>query len=712
MLRMQNGKFKRKSELYVEKYDSKSPKTITIGEYEVPLPDQPPLETMENYGLRRRQQMFRRTITPKGLKRWDKREERAYVEAEWHKRKHGVWYLINGKPVYLTGKAYTFFNYWPKESGGLPDFRMEAVEFFLLWDYVERDPHAYGLLDVKARRLGDTEKSLFILWEYASRVRKSWAGMQNITETDAKDNFKRIVEANQKMVYFFKPVSRGSSDPEKALEFRYPEERLTKKGAGKTDQDLILDDEELGKRPLYSKIDYETTKIKRYDGKRLARYHLDEPGKMTEMNPVKQWGILKPTMHLNGGKLIVGKSLFTTTVEDLKNGETLSNVQKLWDGADPNERDENGKTANGLYRIFRNALLAAEVDRYGFHKKKELEEMILKERDYLLSKGWLEDYTDLCRRMPLELDDVFKVPANECRLMPAVLDQRLKELRLKQNWDGSPQPPKAMRYTLAWAKGTPGEVVAIIDPNGRWEISQHPVRPNHVEFVDGFTMPGNRRMYSGGLDPVDHTTTDGAGSKVGLSIFRSYDDQVDGHLPKDENGEILESHVHLMQSDQFVCAYSHRPDDPYEAYEDVLKTMMYFGCGVLSENQKPGFLNWINNFMDGKYAFWAYKRPSQTVVTTNKGNTKTGAPATIPVVNLYVDALLYYIKRRIRCTHLPMLINDWRMFKVTNRRDRDLSVASGFNLLKAYDNVQQIMEDRQQAWTDASVIWKKYKRAA
>lgn len=711
---MQNGREMYKGkELYVKSYSS-SPKTIRIDEYDVPLPDMPPQETMENFGERRRQQIFSRTKVPRNIRQWDERDRREFVAAEWHKRMNGVWYLINGKPVYLTGPAYVYFNYWHIEAGGLPDFRMEAVEFFLLWEMVERDKNCYGLLDIKARRLGDTEKALFLLWEYTSRIRKAWAGMQNITETDAKDNFKRIVDANERMIFFFKPVSRGSSNPEKVLEFRYPEGRVTKKSLeGESTTDVLLEDDEKVKRPLGSKIDYETTKVKRYDGKRLSRYHLDEPGKMTEMNPVKQWGVIKPAMALQGGRVIVGKAIFTTTVEEMSNGKTLKNALKLWEGADPKVRDGNGKTANGMIRVFRNALYGAPVDRWGFHQKQEMERMLLAERDALLLKGWLEDYTDLCRRQPLTLDDVFTLPAEECRLLPALLDNRSKQLRERLNPDGTPCPPKANRYSLVWRNGVfGGQVDAVLDQNGRFEISQHPIRPNYIEILDNQILPGNRRIYKSGMDPVDHTTEDGGGSKVGFTVFRSYDEAVDGHLAKDENGEILPEEVFKMQTDQFVLAYSHRPDDPYESYEDCLKAMIYYGCPTLSENQKPGFLNWIATIHGGKWAFWAMRRPSQTVTTTNQGRTKTGAPATPSVVNLYVDALLYFVKRRIACTHLPMLIADWRQFKVTNRKDRDLSVASGFNLLAVYDNIQQISEEKKDAWTNSKAIWKKHKRAA
>jgi hypothetical protein len=271
--------FKRKSELYVKRY-APNPKTIRIEEYDVPLPVMPKRSEMENFELTRRQQRFRRTVVPRDLQYWDKRDENAFVEAEFHKRKNGVWYLINNKPIYLTGKAYMFFNYWHVEAGGLPEFRMEAVEFFLFWEMVENDNNCYGAAWFKPRRIGETEKVLFLLSEYATRVRNSQCGMQSIKESDAYKNYKRLVTGFSKLPYFFKPVQKGTDDPEKKLEFKYPAQLIThkklKENSGQ--QEYVLMERDMDKVPLDSQVNFETTKLKRYDSNRLGRYYLDELG--------------------------------------------------------------------------------------------------------------------------------------------------------------------------------------------------------------------------------------------------------------------------------------------------------------------------------------------------------------------------------------------------------------------------------------------------
>lgn len=705
--------FKRKKDLYVCTY-SDDPKTIRIGEYDVPLPDMPKHSEMENYGITRRQQRFKRTIVPRDLQFWDKRDERAFVEAEWHKRKNGQWWLINNKPIYLTGKAYVFFNYWNIEAGGLPDFRMEAVEFFLWWEMIERNPNAYGGLVLKPRRIGETEKVLFLWAEYSTRVRNSKCGMQALKEDDAKANYKRLVAGVSKLPYFFKPKSKGTDDPEKKLEFKYPAQLITMKQLKERqgEEEYVITQNDMDRQPLNSLVDYETTKLKRYDSRRLNRYYLDEFGKMTEMNPVKQWGVIKPTMHMYSGKVIVGKSAFTSTIEDFKDGETMENARTLWRGADPNNLDANGRTANGMLRLFRSALLTGEVDRFGFHKKKEIEEFIMNERKSLLDKGFLDEYAELCRRQPLSIEDVFTLPSSECALLPGLLDRRKRQIMDRVNPDGSPYKPLAIRGDLVWENNMFGGNVAWVpNPNGRWSISQHPVRPNHRERLDYLDVPGNRRLYSNGVDPVDHMSNMGKGSDFAIAIFRRYDDSVDGHLMKDENGEILASEVWKMKTDQFVCTYRHRHDDPHQGYDDALKTAIYYGVPMNVESQKPGVINWVSQLFGGRLREYVRHRIESTMtpgIRKRKKVDEKGTPASTKTINMYVDGLKYHIKRRIDTYHHMDQLDDYRQFKVTNRTVCDLAVASGFAVLNALDNIRDIQEEREEAWSQP--LWKKFKQ--
>jgi hypothetical protein len=699
--------FKKKSELYTA--DWSNPSFIKLGEFDVPIPTMPPREEMENYGLPRRQQRFRRTVVPRAIRMWDKRMEREFVESEWHKRRNGVWYLINGKPIYLTGAAYVFFNYWYTEKDERPTFRMEAVEWFLFMDMCWWDEHCFGASFWKGRRIGETEKALFYGWERITRYRSSHFGMQHTTDNDAYGNFSRVVNGANKMIYFFSPERKGSSDPKELLEYKYPPEIFTKKKMeGRDDNQFQMRAEDLIRPGLNSRVSYEATKFKRYDGKALVYYYLDEPWKiLKEMPVIRQVGVIKQAMAVENGTRIVGLMCLTSTVEEINPGQgegTIEVSMKFWSMCDPDARNANGRTTSGLYRMFRSAELSGPIDRFGFHKKKETREAIMNARNDLLKKGFLEEYADLCRRQPLTIEDCFMLPASDCRLMPGLLDRRIREINSSELINGDPYYSPSAMYDLVWKGGIfGGEVEAILNPNGRWEISQHPSRPNFTRIEDGKIIPGNRAAYEGGADTVDHTKPSGKASKQSLVIHRKYDEVVDGHLEKDPaTGEILDEEVYKMETDQFVCCYVHRSVDPYEGYEDMLKTLIYYGCRVHPETNKPGFLNWLVRLKDGKYTRFIRMRPLSTLQgvrgSSRAAANKPGTPATTSTINLYTDGLIHYVKRRVNCTHLLTVLKDFRQFNVKNRTKRDITVAAGYALLSSYDDIGQIHEDRKNAW--------------
>jgi len=260
--------------LYTKTYAQRLTRNIPGFEVPVPLPDMPPRKEMVNFELNVTKQKFVRTEVPHDIKNWEKKREDQFVADEWHKRLNGVWYLIKGEPVYVTGPAYVFFNYWQTEGGTLPHFRMEAVDYFQVWDFILDSPKCYGLLDIKCRRVGDTEKALFCGWELVTRYKNSNFGMQKTTDDEAWKNFQRVVKSNRFMVYFFKPVPFDSDSPSKRLDFKYPKTKNNKKQRS-AKEDIKYDP----KTELGSSIDYRPTELKAYDGERLRYYYLDEPGK-------------------------------------------------------------------------------------------------------------------------------------------------------------------------------------------------------------------------------------------------------------------------------------------------------------------------------------------------------------------------------------------------------------------------------------------------
>jgi hypothetical protein len=681
-------KFTEAKDLYVERY-APVPKTMTIWEHAVPLPVLPPPEQIMNSDLPKSKQKFYRTVIPDDLRKWDKEQRDAFIAAEYHKRRNGVWMMIYGKPVYLTGTMYFFMNYWLCEYGGLPEFRWEAVEFFTMWRWIERDPLCYGMLDYKARRMGDTEKALCIEYDYASQVRFSRCGMQNITEKDASDNLARITEAHNNMPFFSKPVSRGSDKSQEKLVFDYPEMRITRKSLLKEKElQEYQSMKDTGIRSLGSVIDFQPTVLKKYDGKRLGRYHLDEAGKMTTMDPVRQLDVIRPCLHLFGGMKIVGKAIITTTVEEIGKGKSLEWANQMWMEADPSVKNDNGRTINGLRRVFRPVTLSAPVNEYGFHEEEQMRKFIDAEVRTMTKKGLLNKLADFKRKNPLDINDVLQPSSEDCLLLPELLDRRLNQIN-NNLWiddsskkpDGSEVVPEWVKGDLVWKEGNPAsrQVLWVPSTTGRWTITQHPKIANHMTFDGGFPTPGQRFYYSIGVDPFDHVTSNVRRSDGGIAVYRRYDAVEDGHLELNEAGEVL--YPENMKSEQFVCAYQYRHDEPSKFYEDVLKTAIYYGGEILYESNKTAIREYFVNHNFAKYLMMRPRATKSSMNTINKA--EVGTPATSSTIEMYTEKLIDHIARRWMCEKIPDLLKDWRMFTGDNRGERDLTVASGFALLGA-----------------------------
>lgn len=664
--------------LYVKRYSQQLTTEIEGFELPVELPDMPPRKEMVNYGLPAEKQFFVRTEVPKDLAN-NKEKEAAFVRDEWHKRWNGIWILIKGQPVYITGPAYVFFNYWHTEAGPLPDFRMEAVAWFQIWDMVLRSSRCYGILDIKGRRVGDTEKALFCGWELITRYRKSWFGMQNTTESDAWENFNRVVMSNRSMVYFFKPVPFDTDMPKSIMEFKFPAQRPGSKDKKRIKYDLSIE--------LDSKIDYKATEVKKYDGKRLRFYHLDEPGKIavSKMDIVKQWGIVKLCLTKANGKYLIGKAMLTTTVEQLGDGSTVEKMKELWDGSNPTATSEHGETSNGLWRWFRSYKFGADIDQYGHHLVEEATIARNARIEQLLRDKQFDVLTAYKRQFPATIEEALVPSEAECSFNAYLLDEQTRKLN-QMVTSGQEWPTKPRRGNLEWMNGFGSNVRWIPDDNGRWEISQHPGNPNNRHQVSpGVWAPGNFE-FAGGVDPIDHLKPQRDASNGAIAIGAINNPNLEPYsaqLEFDEHGNV--TNPHMLMSDRCSCTYRNRPNNPYDFYDDVIKTVVYYGCRVNVETQKPGVINYMNQKGYGQFIANQPLTTNHKVLSTrtHRNMQSQGTPANTETIASYIEAIKVHVQTKSGTyTHMDLL-SDMRQFtgEKKNRTERDLTVAWGWALV-------------------------------
>src|SRR5690606_13819754 len=86
---------------------------------------------------------------------------------------------------------------------------------------------------------------------------------------------------------------------------------------------------------------------------------------------------------------LAGKALFTSTIEEMKDGEALKISRRMWRESDPNNLNERGETTSGLIRVIRGALDRGKPDRWGFTDKEGIRRKIEADiRHFIEQKDW------------------------------------------------------------------------------------------------------------------------------------------------------------------------------------------------------------------------------------------------------------------------------------------------------------------------------------
>jgi len=492
--------------------------------------------------------------TDKELKDLPSNERIDFIRRELDRRTNGVFFYNNGGIEYITGKHYFYLTYWRMEGVGLPHFRDSNRDFFYVWDEVEKDKDCFGLAYYTNRRDGKTSVATEIIYEYASRTKEVHCGIQSQTNKDAKNVFRKLVFAWKKMPYFWKPTDSGDKNPKEALRFEEPSTRSSK-GDAKTYKEV-----------LDSFIDFASSTESAYNGFKLSRYYCDEFGNFTEGNAYSRWNVVKPCLQV--GAKIIGKAIFTTTVEELERGGGKA-AYDIYKDSDPNNKGADGRTASGLYRLFKPAYYGYEgyINEYGYSDIDGAKKHLIAERQDKEGAALAE----LTRKFPFNVKEVFQ-SALGSNVFPVfkLIQQR------EWNMDNGKVP---RRGNFIWENEDERIVKFVDDPQGKSEVSWLPREEdrNKHEVIRDLPSPLFKNLGAFGIDPYDHRTTVNEGSMGACAGFKKYD------VMNPEN------------SNCFFYSYLNRPPKETILYEDLTKAFIFYGMQGLIENQKSGMINWMND---------------------------------------------------------------------------------------------------------------------
>lgn len=511
---------------------------------------------------------------------YDKYE--SYIEKQDIYRYNGCWVYINGQPIYLTG-TYWYFLQWVRIEEEYPNFRIIQSELMIFWEACKADSRSLGMIYVKNRRFGASSLAVAEILESGSIYKDKHLGLISKTGEDASDIFDRIITAFLRLPFFLRPSYDGTSRPKTVLNLNKPSKKLK---VGETAKN----------EGLNTTVKWYNTAINSMDGKRVFRSLIDEAGKFPVEVPFdKYWGIVK-TSHLKG-RVLFGKSMVVSTVNDLdKGGREYKNI---YDGSDLLDRDGNGRTITGLYRIFIPAEYCLEgyFDEFGFSIVEDPEKPIKADDGEIVSIGAktylknieisLEEKPDelneQLRQFPHTESDAFRPTATESAFnLTHILEQiKHNEQELEDNGKGN---NAIERGNLSWKNGiNDGEVIWTPDPvDGRFWIVNgcHPstdIRNKKIKRTKhGITSfaPANEHVGCIGVDPFNRSkTVDGRGSDGAM------------HLHTKDNP--------YFPNNTFIMEYLFRPKKVELFFEDVIMAMVYWGVPILPESANDNFLRYL-----------------------------------------------------------------------------------------------------------------------
>ena len=656
---------------------------VSIGGILIALPAQPPKKQIAGHGRADHLQLWERLSMPQELSRIKSMDEwgetprefrqkfRPYIEEEFRRRREGFWFYNAGVPTYITGRHYMMLQ-WTRMDIGSPDYLEFQRDIFIHFAACEADPRCIGQLYTKCRRSGYTNICSAVLLDEATQVKDKLLGIQSKTGKDAQENIfmKKVVQMFRHYPFFFKPIQDGTTNPRMELAFREPSKRITKNN--KTSQTG---------EALNTVVNWKNTTNNAYDGEKLHILYLDEAGKWEKPTDIRDaWRIQRTCLIV--GRKIVGKAMVGSTVNPM--GKGGKEYKDLWADSDPTERNKNGRTRSGLYRLFISADMALEgfFDKHGRAVHEDPESPVegidgvdieLGARTYLKNerealKHDASEMNEIIRQFPFTTDEAFRDS-----IEGSIFNVGKIYEQVQYNDELFPNP--VVTGNFSWKNGEKDtEVVFGPDPNGRFKIAWMP--PNEVrnqsKFHRGKRIAPNAELGVGGVDSYDlDATVDGRGSKGALHMYNKF------HMEHPSN--------------MFVLEYASRPPLAKIFYEDVLMAAVFYGYPILIENNKYGIARY---FESRGYDGYLMDRPKHLMSSSSKVNVKTkGIPSNSQdVIQAHAHAIEAYVHDHVGANHntgevgkmyFNRTLEDWVGYKIDNRTKFDLTISSGLCLLAA-----------------------------
>jgi hypothetical protein len=673
---------------------------ITLDGLNITLPKKPKRTEILFEKYAPTEQYWRRQEMPRGLTPDTEEAFADYIVKEFKRRREGVWFMNNGKAVYITPEHYMGLQ-WNQmaDTGGYKEFRMAQANMYYFAKACIIDRRSIGMFFTKGRRTGFTEMALDHLVELSTTTKNQKIGITSKSDADAMVAFQKYSYVIQNLPFFFQPVVKGKIDDVKKMVFGKPSDNSR---AAKKNKDTSTADY------LNTTVDYRATAILSYDSVKLNMYLGDEASKWEHLSYLAHWMNIKPTM-IQGGR-VVGKSFIGSTLNPLAKGGSDFKLMDI--GSNVLKRNDNGRTTTGLYAYFLPAHQNAEdyTDKYGVcHTVVEKGKSFVNAQGELKLYGALQYLENEFKSARLlgeknywnarRLDPITKADAFRDESVSTIFDQQKINDQLDYNetydirktlvrgnfsWeDNIPDsrviwtPTEKGRFLVSWIPPT--------DMQNKWEIKRN-------EFGHVSKHPGNDDLGAFGVDTYDQDSTQGS---------KLEDTENGSEHSEGSKGAFIGLTRTTMKdapSNSFIVEYITRPQTAEIFFEDCLMCAVFYGMPCLIENNKTRFLLHFRNRGYRGYSIHRFDKPMNKLSQTEKD--LGGVPSSgVDIITQHWTGIETYIDKYVgnytqgqnlhpvrvegEMGSMPFdrTLRDWARFNVAKRTEFDATIASGYAIM-------------------------------
>ncbi len=638
-------------ELYIEQFTDFTT-GVQVGEYFIKFPAKPGKKDIVNHNLPREKQVFRKTTYEVNGKQYfasdftgdlwkyiPESKKKEIYNTEWERRRHGQWYYIDGKTIFIPGFMYFFLNYVKLDGVNSPQWWDSQWFNFLLTEDSFYHPKVLALLDIKGRRGGGTAIKNACASNVVTGFKNSSCGIMNYNEDQAKKvNFTPIRQSILKLPDFF-----------------LPEPYLTARLNGtlnkqKTVSELVFPD-------VNCNVYISPTKETGFDGT-LQRFSIiDECYKWPNTNPMitleknvlcaKDGGIKQNVRNPETGEIIMPAALvcFVSSVDEI-NDDQISVVQNMWDVCSPETATDDWCSTYGARRYFEPTPFGFKgfMDKFGFSDYKKAEDYVNREYENILKNAGYDKAREFKRKNPLTIEDAITPSSQVCSFNFEILERSYRnavELRIDD-------PRRPVYCQLDWVEPYKS-VVCRQRPDIRqackeapFVISGHPDNPNHIDTTSRYIKPLNIGKYIVSLDPVDYNLkslhAESKKSLPSIVVKRILDMAIDGD--KFDNNGNPKDNGFGFETNRTVLTYLFRHPDVKDLWEDIAKVLVYYGAPLAHERSTRSVFDFLDTknmlkfVLDGKGEIITEKTKDDFGIKTQEQNKRN-----------YFDSTRTYIER-------------------------------------------------------------------